>query len=29
MGWWDIVRQIMEEEGDVKFWRIMMMMARK
>jgi len=24
MGKWDIVRQIMEEEGDVKFWRIMM-----
>ncbi len=24
MGEWDIVRQIMEEEGDVKFWRIMM-----
>lgn len=23
MGKWDIVRQIMEEEGDVKFWRIM------
>jgi len=24
MGKWDIVRQIMEEEGDIKFWRIMM-----
>jgi len=24
MGKWDIVRQIMEEEGDVRFWRIMM-----
>jgi len=24
MGKWDIVRQIMEEEGEVKFWRIMM-----
>jgi molybdopterin molybdotransferase len=24
MGKWDIVRQIMENEGDVKFWRIMM-----
>ncbi len=24
MGKWDIVRQIMEKEGDVKFWRIMM-----
>ena len=24
MGKWDIVRQIMEEEGEIKFWRIMM-----
>lgn len=24
MGKWDIVRRIMEEEGDVRFWRIMM-----
>ena len=24
MGEWDIVRQIMEQEGDIRFWRIMM-----
>ena len=24
MGDWDIVRQIMEQEGDIRFWRIMM-----
>ena len=24
MGKWDIVRRIMEEEGDIRFWRIMM-----
>ena len=23
MGKWDIVRQIMEQEGDIRFWRIM------
>ena len=24
MGEWDIVRQIMEQEGDIRFWKIMM-----
>ena len=24
MGEWDIVRQLMEQEGDIRFWRIMM-----